>query len=110
MRSSDCSSDVCSSDLKGLIPGLSLTADWFDIKIKDAIRAIPGSTKLAICYASQNLSHPFCDDFTRSALTGEVTFLSAQPINTGRAEMNGLDPGLVSQNNIGSVTASPASN
>src|SRR3546814_13887507 len=24
---------------KGLIPGLSLTADWFDIKIKDAIRA-----------------------------------------------------------------------
>src|SRR3546814_13073469 len=44
---------------KGLIPGLSLTADWFDIKIKDAIRAIPGSTKLGICYASQNLSHPF---------------------------------------------------
>src|SRR3546814_604736 len=41
---------------KGLIPGLSLTADWFDIKIKDAIRAIPGSTKLGICYASQNLS------------------------------------------------------
>src|SRR3546814_20039019 len=23
---------------KGLVPGLSLTADWFDIKIKDAIR------------------------------------------------------------------------
>src|SRR3546814_7348982 len=58
---------------KGLITGLSLTADWFDIKIKDAIRAIPGSTKLGICYASQNLSHPFCEDFTRSALTGEVT-------------------------------------
>ena len=56
---------------RGIIPGLSLTADWFDIKIKDAIRAIPGSTKLAVCYASQNLSHPFCSDFTRSALTGE---------------------------------------
>src|SRR3546814_6340396 len=60
-------------------------------------RAIPGSTKLAICYASQNLSHPFCDDFTRSPLTGEVTFLSAQPINTGREEMNGLDLGLRSE-------------
>ncbi|WOF43530.1 TonB-dependent receptor [Sphingopyxis indica] len=91
---------------KGLIPGLSLTADWFDIRIKDAIRAIPGSTKLSICYASQNLSHPFCDDFTRSPLTGEVTFLSAQPINTGREEMNGLDLGLVYNNDIGSVNVS----
>src|SRR3546814_434430 len=63
---------------RGIVPGLSLTADWFDIDIKDAIRAIPGSTKLAVCYASQNLSHPFCDDFTRSTLTGEVNYLSAQ--------------------------------
>jgi outer membrane receptor protein involved in Fe transport len=91
---------------KGLIPGLSLTADWFDITIKDAIRAIPGSTKLSVCYASQNLSHPFCDDFTRSPLTGEVTYLSAQPINTGREEMSGLDLGLVYAGDIGAVNIS----
>jgi len=91
---------------KGLIPGLSLTADWFDIDIKDAIRAIPGSTKLAVCYASANLSHPFCGDFTRSPLTGEVTYLSAQPINTGRERMNGLDLGLVYDRKIGSVALS----
>lgn len=88
---------------KGLIPGLSLTADWFDIKIEDAIRAIPGSTKLAVCYAAPNLDHPFCDDFTRSPLTGEVTYLSAQPINTGREEMNGLDLGLVYAGALGSL-------
>src|SRR3546814_16355356 len=58
---------------------------------------------LPIC---QNLSHPFCEDFTRSALTGEVTFLSAQPINTGREEMNGLDLGLVYNNDIGGVNVS----
>lgn len=91
---------------RGIIPGLSLTAGWFDIKIKDAIRAIPGSTKLAVCYASQNLSHPFCSDFTRSALTGEVTYLSAQPINTGREEMNGLDLGLVYSGAVGEVKIS----
>ncbi|MFD2431609.1 TonB-dependent receptor domain-containing protein [Sphingobium scionense] len=91
---------------RGIIPGLSLTADWFDIKIKDAIRAIPGSTKLAVCYASQNLSHPFCSDFTRSALTGEVTYLSAQPINTYREEMNGLDLGLVYSGAVGEVKIS----
>lgn len=88
---------------KGLVPGLSFTADWFDIDIKDAIRAIPGSTKLAVCYASANLSHPFCSDFKRSTLTGEVIDLSAQPINTGREQMNGLDLGLVYDRNVGGV-------
>ncbi|MDQ8757392.1 TonB-dependent receptor [Sphingosinicella sp. LHD-64] len=91
---------------RGLVPGLSLTADWFDIDIRDAIRAIPGSTKLAVCYASTNLSSEFCDDFTRSALTGEVTYLSAQPINTGREQMNGLDLGLVYNRTIGDVAIS----
>ncbi|MEG8219873.1 TonB-dependent receptor [Sphingomonas sp. HH69] len=91
---------------KGLVPGLSLTADWFDIDIKDAIRAIPGSTKLAVCYASANLSSEFCDDFTRSPLTGEVTYLSAQPINTGREQMSGLDLGLVYNRDIGGVAVS----
>ena len=91
---------------KGLVPGLSLTADWFDIDIKDAIRAIPGSTKLAVCYASANLASEFCDDFTRSPLTGEVTFLSAQPINTGREQMSGLDLGLVYNRAIEGVAVS----
>ncbi|MGV3481214.1 MAG: TonB-dependent receptor domain-containing protein, partial [Sphingobium sp.] len=91
---------------KNLVPGLSLTADWFDIDIKDAIRAIPGSTKLAVCYASANLSSEFCDDFTRSPLTGEVTYLSAQPINTGRERMSGLDLGLVYSHMIGDVAVS----
>jgi iron complex outermembrane recepter protein len=85
------------------VPGLTLTADWFDIDIKDAIRAIPGSTKLAVCYNTPNLAHPFCDDFTRSSLTNEITFLSAQPINTGREQMSGLDLGLVYNHKIGDV-------
>src|SRR3546814_5433616 len=42
-----------------------------------------------------NLAHEFCDDFTRSALTGEINFLSATPINTGREQMSGLDLGVV---------------
>ncbi|WP_034158689.1 TonB-dependent receptor domain-containing protein [Sphingomonas sp. ERG5] len=91
---------------KALIPGLSLTADWFEIDIKGAIRAIPGSTKLAVCYASANLSSSFCKDFTRSPLTGEVTFLSAQPINTGREQLSGLDLGLVYNRTVGGVAVS----
>lgn len=90
----------------GLIPGLSLTVDWFDIDIKDAIRAIPGSTKLSVCYNTPGLDHPFCDDFTRSPLTGEITFLSAQPINTGRERMNGIDIGAVFNRDLGPVKLS----
>jgi len=85
------------------VPGLTLTADWFDIDIEDAIRAIPGSTKLAVCYDTPDLANAFCDDFTRSPLTGEITFLSAQPINTGREQMSGLDLGLVYDRRVGPV-------
>src|SRR3546814_15575036 len=67
---------------------------------------MPGSTNPALCTASQILSHPFCDDFTRSQLTGEVNYLSAQPINTGRETMRGLDLGLVYNRMIGDVSLS----
>ncbi|QDP19954.1 TonB-dependent receptor [Sphingomonas xanthus] len=86
-----------------ILPGLSLTADWFSIDIDDAIRAIPGSTKLSVCYNTANLAHPFCNDFRRSSLTNEITFLSAQPINTGREKMSGLDLGLVYSRKLASV-------
>jgi len=77
------------------VKGLSLTVDYFDIKVEDAIRSIPGSTKLAICYASPGMNHPFCgpNNFTRSPLTGEVNFLSAQPTNAGLETMKGVDIG-----------------
>jgi len=78
------------------VPGLAVTVDYFDIEIEDAIRNIPGSTKLAVCYASPNLSHPFCapEHFRRSPLTGEVNFLSSQPTNAGKETMKGVDFGV----------------
>ncbi|MES2135724.1 MAG: TonB-dependent receptor [Pseudomonadota bacterium] len=88
---------------QAIIPGLSLTADWFSVDIKGAIRAIPGSTKLAVCYNTPGLAHPFCGDFTRSPLTHEITYLSAQPTNVGREKMNGLDLGLVYSRKLGGV-------
>ena len=90
----------------GIVSGLTLTADWFDIDIKDAIRAIPESTKLAVCYASENLCSEFCDDFTRSSLTGKVTYVSAQPITTGREKMSALDLGMIYDRAIGSFEVS----
>lgn len=90
------------------ISGLSVTVDYFDIQIEDAIRSIPGSTKLSVCYASPGLNHPFCSasSFTRSSLTGEVNFLSAQPVNTGQERMKGVDMGVSYDFDIGERRAS----
>ena len=76
--------------------GFSATVDYFDIQITDAIRSIPGSTKLSVCYNTPGLAHPFCGpaNFTRNSLTGEVNFLSAQLINTGEENVNGWDFGI----------------
>ncbi|UTP38231.1 TonB-dependent receptor [Phenylobacterium sp. LH3H17] len=75
------------------VPGLSLTLDYFKIDIDNAIRSIPGSTKLSVCYNTPGLVHPFCtpQNFTRNSLTGEVNFLSSQQVNVGAESVKGID-------------------
>ncbi len=77
------------------VPDLTLTLDYFNIKIDNAIQRIDGSTKLAFCYNSPGLTHPFCSsaNFTRNRLTGEVDFLSAQPVNAASERVSGIDLG-----------------
>ncbi len=79
------------------LDGLSITIDYFDIEIEDAIRSTPGTTKLALCYNSSGLSHEFCKaaHHTRDSLGGEVNFLSTQKANTGTEVMSGIDVGIV---------------
>ncbi|KAF1722300.1 TonB-dependent receptor [Pseudoxanthomonas wuyuanensis] len=81
----------------GFAPGLTLTLDYYDIKIDNAIRSVAGSTKLALCYNTPNLAHPFCSssNFTRNPVTGEVDFLSAQPVNTASERVSGIDLGML---------------
>lgn len=91
-----------------IIEGLSVTLDWFDIDIEDAINQTTGSTKLAFCYESINLSHPFCGGIhhTRDPLSGDVNFLSAQSANTGNETMSGLDVGVFYDFNFRDVSNS----
>lgn len=79
------------------LDGLSLTVDYFDIEIDDAIREVSGSTKLAMCYESANLGHAFCapDQHTRNPVNGDVNYLSTQKFNTGRETMQGVDFGAL---------------
>src|SRR3546814_7033618 len=81
MRISDWSSDVCSSDLGGnpdleaeksrswtfgvilqprFIPGLSITAAYYDIKISKVISPVDAQTILNGCYDGPDLNNAFC--------------------------------------------------
>lgn len=81
----------------GFAPGLTLTLDYYDIKIENAIQSVPGSEKLALCYNTPGLSHPFCSaaNFTRNPVTGEIDYLSAQPVNAASERISGIDLGVL---------------
>ncbi|MYN04383.1 TonB-dependent receptor [Pseudoduganella sp. DS3] len=76
---------------------VTLTADYFDIRIDNAIEAVPGSTKLAICYNTPELAHVFCGaaSFTRDPATGDIDFLSSQPENVAQQRISGVDLGAL---------------
>ncbi|RUO28143.1 TonB-dependent receptor [Aliidiomarina sedimenti] len=90
------------------VEGLQVTLDYFDIEIENAIRGVAGSTKLAACYNSENLSHPFCNDdsFARDELTGAVEFLSAQPANVATENVSGIDASVYYRTQLAGLDAS----
>ncbi|MEO5732810.1 MAG: TonB-dependent receptor [Rubrivivax sp.] len=77
--------------------GLTLTLDYYDIKISNAIQSVPGSVKLSVCYDSPGLSHLFCGpaSFTRNTATGDINFLSSQPLNAASERLSGFDIGAL---------------
>jgi outer membrane receptor protein involved in Fe transport len=53
------------------IPGLSLTVDYYDIKVKNLISALSAQSIITLCYDSSNgLSNPACASVSRDPATG----------------------------------------
>ena len=78
-------------------PPLTLTLDYYRIKISNAIQSVAGSTKLATCYNTPGRAHIFCNasSFTRNPATGEIDFLSSQPVNAADERISGIDLGVL---------------
>ncbi|WP_082191580.1 TonB-dependent receptor [Cellvibrio sp. pealriver] len=74
-------------------PGLSASLDYYSINIDKAIVTIDGTTRLAACYNSTNLSHPLCgaSHFTRNPFSGEINYLSVQWVNAAHEKQQGVD-------------------
>lgn len=85
------------------IPGLSISADYYSIRIDDAIAAVTAQDIVNTCYDNQTFPSQFCDLFERigPATTGATS--ATQPtlfgfrtlrqtqLNFGRIETSGVD-------------------
>ena len=70
------------------IPGLRLSADWYQIKITDAVTILAGQRIVDFCTDYQL----FCDRITYAAPDRmDITFIDARQVNLARLELRGVD-------------------
>ena len=99
------------------IPGLSLSVDYYDIKVNDVITGI-GSAQdiLNLCYDSTTLDNPFCPLFQRAGAgggaNGEIPFqvlkgtLLVASANFAALKVRGIDAQLDYRHDFGFAKAS----
>lgn len=78
------------------LPGFSLTADYWDIKITEAIQSVAAQDIVNGCYRGESLNAAFCMLFTRntsptSAQFGGFNFIRFTDINFAKLETDGVD-------------------
>ncbi len=96
------------------IPGLSLTVDYYDIKVNRVISSVAAQTIADQCYDSPTLNNPFCGSFQRVASgsvgpRGEVAFqiiegsLLQSSLNFASLKTRGIDSELNYRREIGGL-------
>ena len=74
------------------VRGLSLTVDYFDIKVDDAIGTIGQDLSIEQCLLTGDAT--FCNNVFRDANTGFVTRVDDQLLNVASLKTRGVDVGL----------------
>ncbi len=72
-------------------PGLSVSLDWYDIEIKDAINTPEANELAELCVDQPSLENPFCEGITRDPDTGYIVGFSVRPDNVASFTTAGLD-------------------
>ena len=78
------------------VPGLTLSADYYSIRIEDAIEAVTAQDIVNSCYDLPTFPNQFCGLFRRNRTPGSPTFLGFQflrqsQINFAALETSGVD-------------------
>ncbi len=82
------------------VPGLVLSADYYNIEIEDAIAAVSSQDIVDSCYDSTTFPNQYCDLFDRRA-DGGLSFLRQTQLNFGRIETAGVDASLSYRQQVG---------
>ncbi|WEK46350.1 MAG: TonB-dependent receptor [Candidatus Andeanibacterium colombiense] len=73
------------------LPGFSLSADWYDITIKNAINTAQAQDLAQLCVDQPTLANQFCSGITRDPDTGYITGFTVKPANVAQFSTAGLD-------------------
>ncbi|WP_230480721.1 TonB-dependent receptor plug domain-containing protein [Sphingomonas sp. Leaf21] len=73
------------------IPNLSISADWYDIRLRDAINTADANTIANLCVDQSTLDNVFCAAIRRRQGTGYINGFSVQPQNVAAFRTAGLD-------------------
>lgn len=76
----------------GFLDGFSLTMDYWDITLEDAIGAVSSQDIVDGCYLSAaGLNPTFCGQFERNNTTGGFIYLESTDVNFASSEVAGID-------------------
>ena len=73
------------------VPGFSFTADWYDIKLTNAINTPDVNEVFKLCVDQPTLNNVFCNTFTRSPTTGFINSYRTQTLNVAAFTTSGLE-------------------
>jgi len=82
------------------IEGFTLTVDYWDIEIDDAVQQVAGADILRGCYDGPTLDPTFCSLFTRisdpnSGFFGGLNFMQTGQINFAGLQTSGIDTEII---------------
>jgi outer membrane receptor protein involved in Fe transport len=79
----------------GILDGLSLTLDWFDISVEDVISQVPPTTTLNQCLAAADPNNAFCQAIRRDSIgtlwAQPTAYIDARNANLASLDTSGLD-------------------
>ncbi|MFU8816208.1 MAG: TonB-dependent receptor plug domain-containing protein [Pseudomonadales bacterium] len=73
------------------IPNLTVSIDWYDIDLQDAINTAGPQTAAELCVDLPTVDNDFCNLFVREAGTGAVVDFVQRPLNVASFTTEGID-------------------
>jgi outer membrane receptor protein involved in Fe transport len=73
------------------VPGLTLTADWYDIELENAIQYSTAQDIVDLCYDQPTLDNIYCDNNARDPDSGFISDFTIIPQNVASFSTAGLE-------------------